>query len=311
MTDSLSLNTLIPKLINLRTIQSTDTRTWDAIARGELVALSSQWYLPAHIYKDLEWFKQRALRAFAVGRTARKAVIAGRAAARLHGIWVISMSEETVEVIAPNGAVPAKRDRDIGVTYRFAKLKHRDIMYWNGIRLTGVARTIIDICRYHGEVEGIIACDWALARQMDRAQLAYELALLGRRKGVATARKCIAAAISISESPYESFARALLLQAGISEITPQAWVGNYRVDLLVAGFLIIEIDGDVKYAGELRDDTVLQERQREKYLLNQGFRLMRYRPRDMVKDPEHFVAEVRAVLASSPHYGDPHRQING
>ncbi|WP_018298099.1 DUF559 domain-containing protein [Corynebacterium lubricantis] len=296
MAELLTFDTLLPKLVNLRTVQSSDLSVWEAIANGELVSLSSQWFIPADLYKDLDWYKKRILKAFAVGRTAQKAVIAGRSAARIHRIWTVSLTPETVEMVVPSGAVPAKRDRDKGVSYYYAVLNPSDIHHWNGVRLTKQLRTVIDICRYHGEVEGVIACDWALANGFTREALSKELLLLGRRKGVATARKCIAAAIDTSESAYESLARAILIQAGITGITVQVWVDNYRVDVLIDGFLIIEVDGDIKYKGENRDDIVLQERDREKRLLNWGYRVVRYRPIDLTKNPDRFVAEIKTAL---------------
>ncbi|MHA2787592.1 endonuclease domain-containing protein [Corynebacterium sp. S7] len=298
MADTKSIDELAAEMINLRTVQTSNDSVWDAIARGDLVPISSQWYLPSSLYKDLEWFRIKLLRAIAVGLTARKAVIAGRSAARLQGIWVVSLTEETVELIVPSGAVPAKRDRGNGITYHYAVLKPHDFGEVKGVRYTVALRTVIDICRFHGVVEGIIACDWALSRGYEKQQLTYELTLMGRRKGVAAARTSIAAAISTSESPFESLARALLIEAGVTGIIPQAQVDNFRVDLLVQGFLIIEIDGDTKYEGDQREEAIFQERNREKNLLNKGFRVLRYRPRDMLKDPQRLVADVQAALAA-------------
>lgn len=59
--------------------------------------------------------------------------------------------------------------------------------------------------------------------------------------------------------------------------TPNSY---YRVDLLIAGFLILEIDGWEKYRGSDKQVRAIYERQiaREQFLSDAGYHVLRVHP---------------------------------
>ncbi|WP_138443129.1 DUF559 domain-containing protein [Sinomonas susongensis] len=98
-------------------------------------------------------------------------------------------------------------------------------------------------------------------------------------------------------------AEAFLLLAELAgelgvEVVPQALVpGVGRVDFLIAGFLIVEIDG-VAYHSDRA--SVRRDRRRDNSAILEGYLRLRYLPEEIWTDPERFVAEVRTALTGRP-----------
>ena len=136
---------------------------------------------------------------------------------------------------------------------------------------------------------------------MYKRQLQHLVETEPRFPGKPAARLAARHASTLSESAPEAYARALLIEAGITDVranvTLTRW--RYRVDLLINGWLGVEIDGRVKY-----DDTtfgpaskaLLDEKTRADRLGNAGHPLLRYAPRYLEEHPEEFVGAVRARL---------------
>ena len=146
-----------------------------------------------------------------------------------------------------------------------------------------------------------MAFDWLLAsRKVTRGELEATVDAMRGKKGVEVVRKVLAHAVANSQSPYESYARALLICAGLSPTT-QAPIGPYLVDLLI-GRVVIEIDGKVKYDGTTYRpvaETLLREREREVQIQNSGYVVRRVKPADLLRDPDGFVAGVITALAAA------------
>ena len=135
-------------------------------------------------------------------------------------------------------------------------------------------------------------------RGLEADQLRREVAGMGRLKGIATVRRCVEHSAPVVDSGSESLARGLLVAEGIGPLTPQYSIGNYRVDLLVDGWLIIEIDGAFKYRGPDAEAVRQREFNRQKKITNQGYMFLRYSPEFVRRNPHRFIAEVRETLAS-------------
>ena len=260
------------------------------------LALSSVIYYPRSAWEELRYHERQWLRVEAAGRTSNSAILVGRSAARMHGMWVISTSAEHIELALPSGGVSTNRDRSQGLVFRRSKLLPMDIGDVDGHRLTTGFRTFADIARYHGFVEGLVAADYLLRRGFDLEMLHTHAALLGRAKGIGTVRKCLDHAVANSDSPYESLARGLLIQAGIGPVTTQYEVAGRYADLCIDGWLLIEIDGEVKYQGPDAEQVRQKEFRRQKRIANQGYVFLRYSPGFLRRNPETFVQEVRDTL---------------
>ena len=269
-----------------------------------MVAVSASRAMCAEMYATLSSHERRWLRAAAVAQSHPKAVVTGRAAARLTNMWVVATSEETVELMLPSGGVPQRSRWSEGVSYHRGALAPHEIGYieaYGGFAVTMPIRTAIDIATRHGFAEGLVAFDWLLAsRKVTRGELEATVDAMRGKKGVAVVRKALAHAVANSQSPYESYARALLICAGLAPST-QAPIGPYLVDLLI-GRVVIEVDGEVKYDDATYRplaETLRREREREVQIQNSGYVVRRVKPADLLRDPDGFVAGVMAALSAN------------
>ena len=269
-----------------------------------MVAVSASRAMCAEMYATLSSHERRWLRAAAVAQSHPKAVVTGRAAARLTNMWVVATSEETVELMLPSGGVPQRSRWSEGVSYHRGALAPHEIGYieaYGGFAVTMPIRTAIDIATRHGFAEGLVAFDWLLAsRKVTRGELEATVDAMRGKKGVAVVRKALAHAVANSQSPYESYARALLICAGLAPST-QAPIGPYLVDLLI-GRVVIEVDGEVKYDDATYRplaETLRREREREVQIQNSGYVVRRVKPADLLRDPDGFVAGVMAALRAN------------
>jgi len=269
-----------------------------------MVAVSALRAISAEVHRGLTSYEKRWLRAAAVAHSHPKAVLTGRAAARLTNMWVVATSEETVELMLPSGGVPQRSRWAEGVSYHRGTLAPHEIGYieaYGGFAVTTPIRTAVDIAIRHGFAEGLVAFDWLLAsRTTTRDELEATVDAMRGKKGVAVVRKALAHAVANSQSPYESYARALLICAGLAPST-QAPIGPYLVDLLI-GRVVIEVDGEVKYDDTTYRplaETLRREREREVQIQNSGYVVRRVKPADLLRDPDGFVAGVITALAAA------------
>ncbi|WP_269964813.1 DUF559 domain-containing protein [Corynebacterium meitnerae] len=269
-----------------------------------MVAVSALRAISAEVHRGLTSYEKRWLRAAAVAHSHPKAVLTGRAAARLTNMWVVATSEETVELMLPSGGVPQRSRWAEGVSYHRGTLAPHEIGYieaYGGFAVTTPIRTAVDIAIRHGFAEGLVAFDWLLAsRTTTRDELEATVDAMRGKKGVAVVRKALAHAVANSQSPYESYARALLICAGLAPST-QAPIGPYLVDLLI-GRVVIEVDGEVKYDDATYRplaETLRREREREVQIQNSGYVVRRVKPADLLRDPDGFVAGVMAALRAN------------
>jgi very-short-patch-repair endonuclease len=116
--------------------------------------------------------------------------------------------------------------------------------------------------------------------------------LRGNRCG--KARDVVARVEWGADSLLETLARVLFRDAGIFTET-QVWIdGIGRVDFLLEGFLIVEIDG---LAFHLESRQHKKDRRRDNAAMVQGFPVLRFFYDDVVYGPDGVLAQVREVLA--------------
>ena len=271
----------------------------DTFPDGEVVELEPSVWFPAATWGELRYHERQWLRVEAAAMVSNAAVLVGRSAARKLGMWVISNGEEPVEVALPSRSVSQSRAQSGRYAFRFSKLRYDEQLVYEGHRVTTPVRTFIDIARYHGFIEGLIAADYLLRRGIERDAIEKEIRKMGRAKGVGVARKCLEHAIANSGSAYEFLARGLLIEAGIGPVVAQAQIGCYFADLLVQGWLIIEIDGEIKYERDDAGEVWKKEFSRQKRIGNKGYVILRFESKLLREQPHVFIAEVRAALAGT------------
>lgn len=83
-------------------------------------------------------------------------------------------------------------------------------------------------------------------------------------------------------------------------VEPQARIGAFRVDLLIDGWLVLEVDGAAKYDGQTYgravEDVIRSERDREVYLQNQGFVVRRVTPQQLFSGYAEFMEMLTTTL---------------
>ncbi|MHC2850654.1 very-short-patch-repair endonuclease [Corynebacterium mucifaciens] len=268
----------------------------DTFPDGEFVELEPTVWFPAATWGELSYHERQWLRVEAAAMVSNAAVLVGRSAARKLGMWVISRGEEPVEVALPSSQ---SRAQSGCYAFRFSKLRRDEQLIYEGHCITTPTRAFIDIARYHGFIEGLIAADYLLRRGIERDAIEKEIRKMGRAKGIGVARKCLEHAIPNSDSAYESLARGLLIEAGIGPVVAQARIERYYADLLVQGWLIIEIDGQIKYERDDAGEVWKKEFSRQKRIGNKGYVILRFESKLLREQPHVFIAEVRAALAGT------------
>lgn len=97
-----------------------------------------------------------------------------------------------------------------------------------------------------------------------------------------------------AESIVEVDAQHLFRANGIAYDTQVFLPGIGRVDFLLSGFLIVEIDG---FAFHSKRADMLRDRERNNAAATGGYAVLRYMPEHIWFDPSSVVREIRTVLA--------------
>ncbi|WP_251046153.1 endonuclease domain-containing protein [Arthrobacter sp. ISL-85] len=141
------------------------------------------------------------------------------------------------------------------------------------------------------ELESLVMVECAYNRgEIDRPFLLRHLN--GNRSG--KARDVISKVERGADSLLETLARVLFREAGITTETQVCIDGIGRVDFLLEGFLIVEIDG---LAFHLDSRQFKKDRRRDNTAVRHGLPVLRFFYDDVVYAPESVLAQVREVLA--------------
>lgn len=279
-------------------------------ARTKCLKLSATRWIPVAEWEQLKTFEQDFLRCYAIGLAARTSVLAGRSAASVAGMWVLPSGDVPVELINQR-ARPVRSQWPEGVIYRRHTLYDEDIITLDpphNLRCTRPVRTAIDIARFHGFREGVVAFDSLFRglKMWERAAMTQDIAeTLERMAGarnIQAARAAFAACNDLSESPYETVCRLMLLEQDIT-VEVQKKIGDYRVDLLW-GNLIIEIDGRMKYA-DVPHDVLDKQMVRENWLKEQGYEVIRIYPSQLLADEAAVLSRILAAKERADLRGTP------
>lgn len=166
----------------------------------------------------------------------------------------------------------------------------------DGLEVTDLPRTVVDVARTSRFAEGVMVADAAIEREVLRDDLLAELPPAGHR-GVRRARDVIAFADGRSGSPLESLSRVSILEAGLPAPDLQYVFtdaeGRMPVDFWWPSYGVVgEFDGKVKYL----DERYRNGRTMEQVLLDEKWREARLRRQRGVRA----VARWDAATAASP-----------
>lgn len=149
------------QLVNLTKLLHSDTETSAAISNGQMIKLTHEVAINAEKYRSLPAWDKAAARAFAVGMTVDKAVVAGQSAARLWGYQTLTVEKTVLCLLPERLRSKSSKHWPSGMRYKDRYLSSRDIREVHGIRVTGAFRTFLDIALDDGVVAAVVTIDSA------------------------------------------------------------------------------------------------------------------------------------------------------
>ncbi len=228
----------------------------------------------------------------------RSASITGLAAARIRGLKTFSPLAY-LDLIHPNNvSAPARGRWRYRRRYTTGNVRSSEISTVDGFRLVPPIHMLLHIQKLYGDLDSLVVIDMLRAKdpRFTEEHLVELLQELPSHTGVPGLREMIAMSEPTTRSPLESVGRYRLLSGNypwIHSIEYEVKIvigdggGNritYYADILINGFLVLELDGRSKYTmvyGRDPVETVVQERIREHLIQNCGFVIRRGKWQDM------------------------------
>jgi hypothetical protein len=231
-------------------------------------------------------------------------VVSHGSAAVLHGLPLWGVGLARVHATRSRGRTGGRCGRRVHL--HTAPLRDGEITVVDGLRVTTVARTLVDLGRSQPFEQAVVAADAALQRgAVDAADLGAALLRCGGWPGVPAARRALGFADSGSESVGESRSRVAIARFGLPRPMTQLPVADPRG--LVVGRAdfgwpelrtVGEFDGRIKYGrllrpGQAAGDAVFAEKLREDRMRAQGVTVVRWTWADL----DDFAPVVRRLHA--------------
>ncbi|WP_431838380.1 type IV toxin-antitoxin system AbiEi family antitoxin domain-containing protein [Cellulomonas sp. Y8] len=274
-----------------------------AARAGSLVRVRHGAYVPAEAWTSADGGERHRLLVLAAARRMSAPVFSHESAAAVWRMPLLGGWPSDLHLVLPiSGGAPSTR----GVRrHRVATLPDRCVV--DGVTLTTVGCTVVDLARVGSFARGLVLADDALRRHgVQREHLAQLVAAAGSGRGVRAGRRVVDEADAAAESPGESLSRARIIELGLPTPGLQRDVRDGRglvgrVDFLWEDLGVVgEFDGRLKYrAGAIDEraaveDRVWMEKRREDRLRATGLRVVRWTWRDAL-DP----TRLAHVLASA------------
>lgn len=261
-----------------------------AVKAGDLIRLASGVFVePSDRFDGPEGADRLyRLRSIAAATTERSGgyPLSHASAASIHDLALLHPDRQDVHITTGvgNGGTTGS-----GRRLHSAQLAPEEVVVVDGVRVTSLARTAVDVATQGDFAQGLTAFDGALRAGVSRERMAE--ILQRRRYGVRSARRALRYGHTDAESVGESWSRAQMIDLGmpapVLQRTFRCAGGEYRCDFCWGDKLIGEFDGAIKYGrlrrrGESVADAVLREKRREDELRRLGFMVVRWVWRDLV-----------------------------
>jgi hypothetical protein len=242
---------------------------------------------------------QQALRLASVLAVAGPGAVGSHhSAAAIHGLDLLT--RQPAGVVAVTRAPGASRTGRPGVRLHIAALPREHVAARGGIRVTSVARTVVDLARTSSFRAGVVVADSALrGKQVTKDELRAVAADCARWPGIREANLVVEFSDGRSESALESISRVAFRDHGIPAPELQAPVGGDngvvgRADFLWARYGTVgEADGALKYANT---DRAISQLRRDAALRAAGFEVVHFTWQEIVKTPGQVATSIRAAF---------------
>jgi very-short-patch-repair endonuclease len=258
------------------------------VQAGRLVRLHHRVYAVGHT--ALTRHSHLAAAVYACGP---KALASHRAAA---GLWGVLRGAQPIEVTAPRSRGP----RDGVVVHRSRSMTDEDRAVIDGIPVTSVARTLVDLADLLTEKRLADAVHEAEVRRVfDLTKIERVLDRLPGRKGRHRLRRVLAAYADVqpfTRSRAERRVLALCVNYGLQRPQANLWIAGYEVDFYwPEAKLVLEFDGA---ATHLTRRAFYADRARDRALAAQGIHVVRATWRD---EDVALARDLSAILAVRTH----------
>jgi hypothetical protein len=226
------------------------------------------------------------------------AVGSHHSAAAIHGLDLLG--RHSPEVVAVTRAPGVSRTGRPSVRLHVAALPCGHVTVRSGVRITSVARTVVDLARTSSFPAGVVVADSALrGKQVSKDELRAVVADCVRWPGIRQANLVVEFSDGLSESALESISRVAFRDHGIPAPELQVPVGGDNGVVGRADFLwrrygtIGEADGAIKYANTSR---AISQLRRDAALRAAGFQVVHFTWPEIVKTPGQVAASIREAF---------------
>ncbi|WP_162175325.1 hypothetical protein [Corynebacterium halotolerans] len=205
-------------------------------------------YIPSISLAGIEDWEHYRYRSLALGHHHGK-ILGGLSAAAVHGLWLVDSAPSELEFYRPHGD---RVGRGLGYRQLHGRLPPQHVSEIAGIRVTSIARTIVDLGRYHGFSAAFVALSAALAHnkcnRSDVLRITEKLNLHGTKE----LPRILERAAGNLDSALEAIFHAQVVYYGDFDVIPQLRVvvdgRTYFLDFAVKGtHESVECDGMEKY----------------------------------------------------------------
>lgn len=261
-----------------------DRVTARLVRDGTLQRLHPGAYAAAASFRAADERVQHCMRLFALQLGAPDAAAYAQSGATVWGLPVRRVP------VRPMLLREVTRPRLHGACVRRSRAMADHLTRHAGLVVTTIAKTVVDVAAEVPFADALITVDAALRRGVSSDELRDVCSSAPPVRGVAAARRALAAGDPYSESWLESLSRGRMIERGLALPlcnvvlrTHGRWV---RVDFLRAELGVVgEADGSGKY--QESDDpgrTVLRERDRQRWVEDHGFEVARWGTPDVADD---------------------------
>lgn len=257
-----------------------DAQLRRSLQRGDLCRVAAGVYISADAYAELDKRERHRLAVEAAVRACAPGVVVSHAsAAVMHGLDCGAVDLSTVHLTRGRGS-GGRRSR--GLHIHPAILAPSDIVLIDGIAVTSLARTLVDVACTASFEEAAVIGDSARRRGIPAEAIEAVLERARGRRGLSRARVVAEFISSGAESPGESISRVRMRADNWPMPTLQHEIrsnGRFiaRVDFFWKEHGVVgEFDGMVKYRSGDPGTTVEREKLREDAIRDAGLEVIRW-----------------------------------
>jgi len=200
-----------------------------------------------------------------------------------------------------------KRTYRAGVSVRPAHLPPSHVVNRDGVPLTSLARTAVDLMRESDRINALIVADQSVRLGCPKSELIEVAEYCAGWRGGRQALDLARFADGRAESGAESLARLVARDFGLPPCVPQYEIRDARgrrrrLDIaFVDRWTAVEPDGKVKYNRRFGDpsEVLWEEKLREDGIRDVGWEVVRTTWVELLREPQRFAGRVLAAFARS------------